>query len=378
MSATDEVQGLGPWRGAGAAPLALSASAYTIPTDQPEADGTFSWDKTTLVLVEISAAGRTGLGFTYADSCIVQLIREKLAEAISGRDAMDVSGCWQAMQHQVRNLGRQGLVATAISAVDIALWDLKAKLLDLPLATLLGTVRREVPIYGSGGFTSYTDAELQAQLSGWVERDGCRWVKMKIGSEPERDPTRVAAARAAIGEAGLFVDANGAFTHKQALALAEGFAAQGVTWFEEPVSSDDLAGLQLIRQRAPAGMDIAAGEYGYDLDYFRRMLNAGATDVQQADVSRCCGVTGFLQVASLCEAHHIDLSGHCAPSLHVHAACAAPRFRNLEWFHDHVRIEHMLFDGAPRPRDGRIAPDFTRPGLGLEFKRQDAARYAAA
>src|SRR5579875_3381029 len=200
---------------------------------------------------------------------------------------------------------------------------------------------------------------------------------MKVGSEPERDPGRVRAARAAIGDdVALFVDGNGAYGHKQALALARMFADQGVTWFEEPVSSDDLAGLQLIRERAPAGMDIAAGEYGYDLDYFRRMLNANAVDVQQADATRCCGITGFLQAAGLCQAHHIDLSGHCAPALHLHAACAALRFRNLEWFHDHVRIEHMLFDGAPTPKGGMIEPDFSRPGLGLDFKRQDAERYA--
>ena len=356
----------------------VRTAAYTIPTDKPEADGTLSWDKTTLVIAEISGGGKTGLGYTYADASVVKLIETKLKEAIHGTDTMDVAAAWRSMQRHVRNLGRQGLVATAISAVDAALWDLKAKLLDLPLASLLGAVREKIPIYGSGGFTSYTDKQLQEQLAGWAERDGCRWVKMKVGSEPGRDPERVAAARQAIGgKPGLFVDANGAYEAKQAIALAQTFAEHGVIWFEEPVSSDDLAGLQLIRERAPAGMDIAAGEYGYDLDYYRRMLNAGAVDVQQADASRCCGVTGFLQVAGLCQAHHIDLSGHCAPALHLHAACAALRFRNLEWFHDHVRIEHMLFDGAPVPRDGLIAPDFSRPGLGLEFKRQDAERYAA-
>jgi L-alanine-DL-glutamate epimerase-like enolase superfamily enzyme len=122
-------------------------------------------------------------------------------------------------------------------------------------------------------------------------------------------------------------------------------------------------------------MEIAAGEYGYDLDYFSRMLAAGAVDVQQADVTRCGGITGFLQVATLCEAHHIDLSGHCGPAVHLHAACAAPRFRHLEWFHDHVRIEHMLFDGAPVPKGGKIRPDLSRPGLGLEFKSADAAQF---
>src|SRR5205085_10704766 len=130
-----------------------------------------------------------------------------------------------------------------------------------------------------------------------------------------------------------FVDANGAYGRKQALAFAAAFAEQNVTWFEEPVSSDDLAGLRLVRDRAPAGMDMAAGEYGYDLYYFRRMLEAGAVDVLQADATRCAGITGFLQLAPLCQARGFALSAHCAPSLHVHPCCAVLPLRHLEYFH---------------------------------------------
>jgi L-alanine-DL-glutamate epimerase-like enolase superfamily enzyme len=357
----------------------VRARAYVIPTDKPEADGTFAWTSTTLILVEASAGGQTGLGYTYADRSITGLIAGPLGEVVKQQDALDTGAAWIAMQRRVRNLGRQGLAACAISAVDAALWDLKAKLLGLPLALLLGRWRDAVPIYGSGGFTTYSDGELRDQLGGWVERDGCAWVKMKIGTHPADDPRRVAVARAAIGDHGLFVDANGALTGKQALALAERMARDaGVLWFEEPVSSDDLAGLRLLRRRAPAAMEIAAGEYGYDADYFRNMLAAGAVDVQQADATRCGGVTGFLQVAALCDAHHIDLSAHCAPALHLHVACAVPRLRHLEWFHDHVRIEHMLFDGAPTPQQGAIRPDLSRAGLGLVFKQRDAERYLAA
>jgi L-alanine-DL-glutamate epimerase-like enolase superfamily enzyme len=353
----------------------VQASAYSVPTDQPEADGTIAWDHTTLVVAEVSGGGETGLGYTYADGCIVRLIADMLAKAVARHDAMDPPAAWRSMQRAVRNIGREGLAATAIAAVDTAIWDLKAKLLRVPLTLLFGRMREAVPIYGSGGFTSYSDERLADQLSGWVQRDGCRWVKMKIGSEPERDPARVRAAKHAIGEATLFVDANGAYRAKQALAFAGEFAAYGVAWFEEPVSSDDLDGLRLLRRSCPPGMDIAAGEYGYTTDYLHRMLDADAVDVLQADATRCAGFTGWLQVAALCEAHHIDLSGHCAPALHLHAACAASRLRHLEWFHDHVRIEHMLFDGAPVPREGMIHPDLSRPGIGLTLKRQDAARY---
>ncbi len=360
----------------GEAPLVrVAAAAYEIPTDAPEADGTLEWDRTALVVVEIEAGGKTGLGYTYADGSIVQLIQGKLGSVISGHSVFEIAAANKALWRSIRNLGRSGLVATAISAVDAALWDLKARLLGTSVAALVGCRRNTVPIYGSGGFTTYSDKQLRDQMSGWVERDGCRWVKMKIGSDPAHDPRRVVAARDAIGDAGLFVDANGAFSAKQALALAERIAEYGVTWFEEPVSSDDLLGLSLMRERAPAGMDIAAGEYGYNLDDFRRLLALPSVDVLQADVTRCGGVTGFMQAAALCEAQHIDLSAHCAPALHLHAACAAPRLRHLEWFHDHVRIERMLFDGAPAPRDGEIAPDLSRPGLGLVFKKRDAERY---
>jgi L-alanine-DL-glutamate epimerase-like enolase superfamily enzyme len=350
--------------------------AFRIPTDAPEADGTIAWNATTMVLVEIAAGGRTGLGYSYTGKGACDIVDDVLRGVLVGHPAFDIPRLWSAMVGAVRNLGWRGVCATAISAVDGALWDLKAKLLDLPLAELLGMARESVPIYGSGGFTSYDDARLREQLAGWVEGSGCRAVKMKIGSEPARDLERVQAARDAIGKAALYVDANGALTAKQALRFAEQFASLGVVWFEEPVSSDHLDGLRLLRERAPAGMDIAAGEYGYEPFYFRRMLEAGAVDVLQADATRCGGITGFLKAAALADSHGLPLSAHTAPALHLHVACAAPRLINVEWFHDHVRIERMLFDGAPAARDGAIRPDLSRPGFGLEFKEADGRRYA--
>ena len=354
----------------------VHAAAFQVPTDAPEADGTLAWTSTVIVIAQAEAGGETGLGYTYSAGQAATLVNDKLAPLLHGVDACDIPTAQQSMQRQVRNIGASGIAATAISAIDAALWDLKARLFGLPLARLLGMLRPTVPVYGSGGFTSYDDGRLRDQLGAWVERDGCRWVKMKIGSDPDRDPQRIAAARAAIGGAGLFVDANGALSRKRALAMAELCAAHRVLWFEEPVSSDDLAGLRLLRDRMPASIEVAAGEYAWNLDDIRRMLEAGAVDVQQADATRCGGITGFLAAAALCEAHHIDLSGHCAPSLHCHVACAVPRLRHLEYFHDHVRLEAMLFDGAARARDGAIAPDLTRPGLGLTLKAADAARYA--
>ncbi len=353
----------------------LDVWSYRIPTDAPESDGTLRWDATTLVLVQLHAGSRIGIGYSYADAATARLIRDTLAGQIIGREALDIAGIWQTMVESIRNLGRPGVASMAIAAVDIALWDLKAKLLQLPLMRLLGAVRESIPVYGSGGFTSYSREQLQAQLSDWVEA-GIARVKIKVGRNPDRDPQRVEQARAAIAaDMALFVDANGGYSRKLALRMAELFAAQGVSWFEEPVSSDDLDGLRLIRDRAPAGMDIATGEYGYDTPYFSRLLVAGAVDVLQADATRCAGITGFMRVAALCEAHCVPLSAHCAPSLHMHPCCAAQSARHLEYFHDHARIEQLLFDGALTPKDGVLQPDHSRPGLGLEFKFQDAEQY---
>jgi len=355
----------------------LEVSAYTVPTDAPESDGTLRWNSTTIVLVEATAGRERGLGYTYGDVSTGKLIESKLAEVVQGQDAMHVQSSWVAMQQALRNVGRPCICPMAVSAVDTALWDLKARLFEIPLADLLGRFHEGVPVYGSGGFTSYSVERLREQLSSWVT-EGIPRVKMKVGREPEQDLGRVIAAREAIGpDTELMVDANGAYHRKQALVQAQGFSRLGVVWYEEPVSSDDLEGLRLIRDRGPSSMAVAAGEYGYDILHFRRLLEAGAVDILQVDVTRCAGITGLLKVDALCKAHNVPLSAHCAPQIHAHACCAAEMLIHCEYFHDHARIERMIFDGVLDPGGGVLAPDPSRPGLGIELKRADAARYAA-
>ncbi|MBV9173782.1 MAG: mandelate racemase, partial [Chloroflexi bacterium] len=357
----------------------LHTSVYRVPTDRPEADGTFAWDCTTVLVVEaVAESGQRGLGFSYCAAASQSVVHDLLQPRVLSTPLDDSGQIWRSMVAGVRNVGRQGIAATAISAVDVALWDLRAKLRGMSLFQLLGPRRTSVPIYGSGGFTSYSDAELSEQLSGWVEQKIPR-VKMKIGTDwgarPKVDVHRVSVAREAIGpEAELFVDANGAYTTKQAIRLAEAFADCGVTYFEEPVSSDQLDQLALIRQRIPQA--VAAGEYGFDPWYFRAMLQSGAVDILQADATRCLGITGWLEAAAAAHSFGVPFSAHCGPSIHAHAACAAPEIAHIEYFHDHVRIERMLFDGALEPVAGCLKPDASRPGLGLEVKRADAERFA--
>lgn len=351
---------------------------FTIPTERPESDGTAQWDSTTMLLVRAGAGGEIGLGYSYTQAGAAQVVSGKLAGVVLGTDALRPGGAWAAMWSAVRNYGQTGLAAMAISAVDVALWDLKSRLLGVPLVVALDAIHDATPIYGSGGFTSYTDGELAAQLQGWA-RAGIPRVKMKVGREPGRDHDRLALARKAIGDdTELFVDANGAYSRKQALEWALIYADHGVRWLEEPVSSDDLEGLRLLRDRGPGGLDIAAGEYGWNLPYFQRMLDAGAVDCLQADLTRCGGITGFLRAGALCDARTMDLSAHCAPQISAHACTALWHLRHLEYFHDHVRIEHMLFDGCLEPDGGVLRPDRSRPGHGLVLRETDAEKWRVA
>jgi L-alanine-DL-glutamate epimerase-like enolase superfamily enzyme len=358
----------------------VAVSVYEIPVDGPdgkESDGTLEWTSTTLVVVEVEAGGASGLGFTYGHRAVAEIVLETLADTIRGRDPFAIGEAWLAMTQGLRNVGRPGVGFMAVSAVDIALWDLKARLLGVALVDLLDRCRDATPIYGSGGFCNYPLDRLQEQLGGWAQ-DGIPRVKLKVSRHPHEDPERMDAVREAIGDdVELFVDSNGALTRKQALAWADRFAGDwGVSWFEEPISSADLEGLRLLRDRGPGGLDIAAGEYAFVPRDFLNLVAAGAVDCLQADVNRAGGITGFLKAAGLADAHALDISGHCAPNLTAQAMTGCARVRHLEYFHDHVRVERMLFDGVLDPERGRLCPDRSRPGHGLELKRADAERYA--
>ncbi|MFO0753876.1 MAG: enolase C-terminal domain-like protein [Thermodesulfovibrionales bacterium] len=353
----------------------IEARAYTLPTDRPESDGTLAWDSTTIVVVRVEGGGRQGTGYSYTSPGAVAVIQGEVAAALLDQDVMETGRCRRALDAALRNLGGAGIAQMAASAVMAALLDLKARLLEIPLATLLGACRESIPVYGSGGFTSYTLHELAGQLGKWAD-EGISMVKMKIGRNPKADPERIRVAREAIGPGvALFVDANGAYSRKQALALTDTLLRYRVTWYEQPVHYRDLEGYRMLRDRVPAPVEIASGEYGFVLDDFRRIVEAGAVDVLQADATRC-GADCFLEAAALCRAFHLPLSAHTAPSLHLPLCCAAEPARHLEYFHDHVRIEKMLFDGVREPVGGLLAPDPDRPGIGIELKKKDAERYA--
>jgi len=353
----------------------LEAAAYTIPTDRPESDGTFAWDATTIVVVHVRAGDHWGLGYTYGPACTAELVVAMLRDVVVGADPMAPQRLSARIRSALRNAGQPGIGALALSAVDLAMHDLKARVLGLPLAVMLGSVRDAVPIYGSGGFTTYGPDAVAEQLAGWRD-SGIDRMKIKVGRDPGQDPPRLAAAREAIGpRSGLMVDANGAFRPHEALAWAECYRDYGVDYLEEPVSSDDLAGLNAVRTGSPPGIAIAAGEYSWSVLDARRLLETGAVDIVQADATRCGGVTDLLRIDALCVAAGRPFSAHCAPAITASVGCALHSLEHLEYFHDHVRIEQLLFDGVPRQTGGSLTPALDTPGNGLSLRTADARRY---
>ena len=278
------------------------------------------------------------------------------------------------MKRACRNYGTRGLVAQAISAVDIALWDLRAHLRDMSLTALFGACRSTVPIYGSGGFTNLGDDELAAQVQQWRDA-GCTAMKIKIGQcwghQQDRDLARVNRLRELAGEGvELMVDANGGYSVGQARRVGAVLDHLAVTWFEEPVSSDDIEGLAAVRSAVRC--DVAAGEYIADRYEARRL--APVVDCLQLDVTRCGGYSGWLAAANIAAAHNLDVSAHCAPALHVPVAASIMRLRHLEYFIDHVRLEAELFTGVPAPDSGCLRVDTADFGHGMALSH-DAEQY---
>lgn len=358
----------------------IAVSVYRFPTPGPEADGTLLWDATTAVVVELTAGDERGLGWTYSSPATAEVIGHDLEPILRGRSPFDIPGCRTALQRACRNIGTTAVVAHALSAVDIALWDLKARLLRVPLSVLLGAARAATPVYGSGGFTNLADNELAEQISQWRSA-GCEAVKIKIGQDRggaiDRDLERVALATELLGDrCRLMVDANGAYTVGRARRVGAELDRRGVVWFEEPVTSDDPHGLD--RVRAALRCDVTAGEYicgRYDAAALIDVV-----DCLQLDVTRCGGYSGFLECATLAAAHGRDVSAHCAPALHAPITAAVPNVRNLEWFIDHARLEPTLVDGAPRVTDGALPPQGTRSdhGHGMRISEKAAAYRVSA
>jgi len=345
----------------------------TIPTPKPGARGRG------VLFVHIKTdEGVEGLGIGQGQRAVQSVIEDSLKDLLLGQDPFNTEKLWNDMFWRVRGYGRKGIAFCAISAVDIGLWDLKAKALGVPLYRLLGPYKESVPVYGSGGWTNFDEKGLVKEQMAYVER-GFRAVKMKVakdfGQSEGEDIKRLAAVRKAIGDnVELFVDANNGYYAKQAIAMSRKFEDYNVRWFEEPVIADDIQGLAEISKAT--NIPVATGEHEYTKYGFKELITRGAADIVQPDIGRVGGVTEWMKVAHLAHAFNLPVAPHAVQLVHLHTACATPNLRIVEYLGVAEQSDDVWYTEYPKPERGMWSPYPDRPGLGLELNPKSVKKYA--
>lgn len=322
--------------------------------------------------------GLEGLGVGQASPGVRDVIDSALRHILIGQDPMNIEKLWSDMFWAVRGYGRRGLAFLAVSAVDIGLWDLKAKALGMPLYKLLGPYREAVPVYGSGGWTNYTVDELVAEMEGYVDQ-GIPRIKMKVGkdfgSAEREDIERVAAVRSAVGhDVALYIDANNGYYTKQAIYMAREFEEYQVGWYEEPVLADDIPGLAEIRRATT--IPLASGEMEYTKYGFRDLITGGGADIVQPDVVRVGGVTEWMKVAHMAEAFNLQVAPHMAQLVHMHVCCAIPNLKAMEYANMYLAADEVWYTEFPTQKDGFLTPYHDKPGLGLELDPYSVEKWS--
>ncbi len=305
------------------------------------------------------------------------VIEKGLKEALINEDPFDIEYLWNRMFWLVRGYGRKGVAFCAISAVDIALWDLKAKALGLPLYKLLGPYTNSVPIYGSGGWTNLSEKELVEEQLSYVER-GIPRIKMKVGKDfgnaEEEDIRRLAVVRKAVGDdVEIYIDANNGYYAKQAIRMAQQFEEYDVKWFEEPVLADDIDGLAMVSKSI--NIPVATGEHEYTKFGFKELISRGGADIVQPDVGRIGGVTEWMKVAHLAHSYNLPVAPHAAQLVHLHLACATPNLKVVEYLGILEVGDKFFYTDFPEPENGMWSPYPDRPGLGLELNTEVVKKY---
>ena len=370
----------------------VRAAALSIPLARPTRIATRMVLAREFVLVWIDADdGRTGIGYTYAGTVGGRVVRDAVRECLRpllvGQDAGLIEQHWAAMYQDSLLIGRRGALLRAISAVDIALWDLLAKAAGWPLYRLLGACRDAVPAYASGGYyrgdggeRGAHDEDPVAAIAAEMERYvalGFRDFKMKVGGAPlEVDVERVRAARRVVGpNARLALDANNAYRSvAEALRAARAFEAYDPWWFEEPLSPDDNAGHAELARHLE--MPVATGEIHQTRWEFRDLLERRAADILQPDAGVLGGVSEWLKVARAAQVFDVPVAPHWHADLHVHLAAAVANCLTVEYFwleEDIYNFERLLAERL-QPRGGLIALP-QRPGLGLVLDEDAVARF---
>tara|TARA_B100000949_G_scaffold15701_1_gene12208 strand:- start:643 stop:1749 length:1107 start_codon:yes stop_codon:yes gene_type:complete len=318
-----------------------------------------------------------GLGMTYASPGVIDVIENSLKSELVGKDPLDIEQLWNDMYWKVRGYGRKGIAFCAISAIDIGLWDLKGKYVNLPLYKLLGAYTDSVPVYGSGGWTNFSEKELLEEMTRYVS-DGIPRVKMKVGkdfgSSEREDIERVAAVRKIVGDdVSIYIDANNGYYRKQAIYMAKEFEQFQVGWFEEPLIPDDIDGMAEISKAT--SIPIATGEHEYTKYGFRDLISRGGADIVQPDIGRVGGVTEWMKVAHLAHSFNLPVAPHALQLAHLHVACATPNLKVVEYMNVSLEGDKLWYVDFPKQKNGYWSPFHDKPGLGLELDHYSVVKY---
>ena len=346
----------------------------TIPPPKPGAEG----GRGGLWVHLKTDEGVEGLGVGTGLAAIRNVIEQNLKDLLIGQDPFNIEKLWNDMFWRVRGYGRKGIAFCAISAVDIGLWDLKAKALGVPLYRLLGPYQETVPMYGSGGWTHFTEKELIEEQTGYVARGWPR-IKMKVakdfGQSEAEDLKRLAAVRKAVGDkVEIYLDANNGYYAKQAIRMSRAFEQYNVGWFEEPVLADDIEGLAAISRAT--NIPVATGEHEYTKYGFKELIARGGADIVQPDVGRVGGVTEWMKVAHLAHAFNLPVAPHAVQLVHLHTACATPNLKVVEYLGVAEEGDKIFYKDIPMPDNkGNWTPFKDKPGLGLELDPTAVKKY---
>lgn len=354
----------------------ISSEEYRWPRHKPISNGKHTYTHTGVCFVKVETdAGVTGVGLS-TGGAIVRAAIDQFARQLVGEDPIDVERLWHTMWIPKLS-GRRGMTTRAISGIDIALWDLRAKVANMPLYKMLGGFRDRMPTYIAGGYYEPGKGlkELAAEMADNVAM-GARAIKMKIGAVSiNEDVERVKTVRQAIGpDVKLLVDANCAYRHWEAIRIARRIEDYDIYWFEEPVAPDDYEGHRKIA--AATSIPIATGENEYTRYGFRDLIEHNAAAILNADANILGGVTEFMKVAALAQAHDLDIAPHGAQEVHIHLVTAIANGLILEFYRDTVDpMWGKIYSQTLRlNNDGTVSPP-DAPGLGVDPIYENLAQY---
>ena len=357
----------------------VTMETYRWPRNRPIRNGKYIYATAGLDVVQIETdEGITGIGLgagVQDAEAIGRSIVEHLKRYVIGQDPFDVERIWAEMWAP-KLIGRRGITTRVIGAIDIALWDIKGKACNRPLHKMLGAYTDRIPVYIAGGY--YEEGKGLEDLAAEMEQNvamGARAVKMKVGGAPiNEDVERVRVVREAVGpDVKVMVDANNAYRYYEAIQIARKIEQYDVFWFEEPVAPDDYRGHAMVAQAT--SIPVATGENEYTRYGFRDLIESKACAILNADALILGGVTEFMKVAALAQAHDLPIAPHGNQDVHIHLVAAIPNGLILEYYRDSVDpMWGKTFQETLPMKDGYVSPP-DRPGLGIELNREALAPF---